>query len=334
MSNQELNEKMLDLATKYLSGNATAEETQQLESWVLANPENKQQFTALKKSWMLSGTEMRKTEIDVDKSWDKISKGLDGEAETKSPAKVVPIRRFTPLRIAASIILLIAAGFLVSRFLGGEKAIQFATTDSSETFQLTDGSEVTLNQASTMKFEAGENASQRLVTLKGDAFFDVKRDEEKPFVIQTQNVEIEVLGTSFYVDSRIDEDEIQVIVQSGSVAVRSSSNETILKANEKAVFKKETGDLSKQNNDDPNFSSIKSNTLAFSNSTIEEVVYALNRQYNADISINITDTSSCRITTTFENKTLDFIVTVIEQTLGIDVEGEGKKAVLSGTKCN
>ena len=334
MPNQELHEMMMNLASKYLSGNATPEEIRELEAWVLADPENQKTFTSYKKAWMLSGLSESKEHVDVDEAWKKLSSKVFNKGEQAAETKVVPIRRFTGLRIAASLALLITAAFLIYHFVGADGATRLAATNASQSFELSDGSEVTLNQSSSLIYKEVKKTSTRLAKLDGDAYFDIERDEKSPFIIQTQNIEIEVLGTSFYVDSRKDEEEIQVIVESGSVAVRSGSDETILKPNEKAIFKKQTQELVKSVNDDPNYLSVKTNTLDFSNSSIEEVVFALNRLFNADISIEIADTTSCKITTTFKNKPLDFIVTVIEQTLGIQAVGEGKSVILSGSKCN
>ena len=330
MSDQGLNEKMINLATRYLSGNTNSEEIRELEAWVLAKPDNKRQFIALKKAWMLTGIEQNDQAIDVDKLWEQTSDQLFSKDE-KEESETVFLR--PPwLRYAASFAILIIAAFLIWQFIARDNTMIVKATDSSKSFELYDGSRVKLNQASSLTFAVDKD--KRKAILSGNAFFDVERDEDIPFVIQTQNIEIEVLGTSFYVDSREDELEIQVIVQSGSVAVRYGSQETILSADEKAVFQKEGRRLVKQENDDPNYLSLKTNVLDFENSRLSDVIFAINRQFNSDISLDIKDFSNCEITAIFDNKTLEAIITVIEKTLGIEAVEQGGEIVLSGDKCN
>jgi transmembrane sensor len=71
---------------------------------------------------------------------------------------------------------------------------------------------VILNRESSINYEFDADEGVRRVALSGDAFFDVARDEARPFVIQGRMVEIEVLGTSFYVDAREEASSVQVFL--------------------------------------------------------------------------------------------------------------------------
>ena len=318
-----------DLITRYLSGNATDAEVQELESWVLADPVNKDRFTELKKAWMLSGMREKmpvNTEAALQDLW----------AKTEQKTKVVKLDRSRSSRrwlgIAAGILVLVAAVSLLWLQPWQSDSMTVATTDQIELFDLTDGSAVTLNQTSGIAYSYDKKEGVRKVELQGDAFFDVERDEEKPFIIKAREVEIEVLGTSFYVDARSDQPEVQVIVESGRVAVRAGGTEAILEANEKAIFDTETRQLEKVVNQDGNYLALKTGQLQFENSTLEEVVFALNRQYRSVISIGTEALRDCPLTATYNNKSLEAVLTILESSLpGVQIEQSGRTFVINGT---
>ncbi|MCB0706617.1 MAG: FecR domain-containing protein [Saprospiraceae bacterium] len=313
-----------DVASKYLSGNASDLEVRELEKWVLADPENKRQFMAFKKAWMLSGLEKAAPIAHVDDLWKQTAAQLTPEA------KVVPIKR-NWLRIAAAIALLVLASTVIFYNLRPDEVFLAEATDTVNQVALTDGSQIALNQSSSLSYSFDKKKGTRVVNLTGDAFFDVARDEAHPFIIKTSLIEIEVLGTSFYVDAREGQPEIQVIVESGRVAVRYQSQETILEANEKAVFQISTNQLAKQINEDANYLALKTNKLVFENTSLDEVVFALNRQYHTNIQMENEGLKDCTLSSTFTNKSLTAVLNILESSMpGIEVIDEGNVVVLSG----
>lgn len=332
MDSQNPNNNFPELIYKYLSGNASDAEVQSLEAWVLADSKNKKEFIAFKKAWILSGMKEDQSTINVEQLWKETSGKVFSEAKTVS-LKPRQSRR-TWLSIAATISLLLVAAFWFFQTKGTTPMVVKALNEI-ENFNLPDGSKITLNQSSTLSYTFLENDKKRKVDLKGDAFFEVARDEQNPFIINTEGIEVEVLGTSFYVDGREQEDAIVVIVQSGSVAVRYGSKETVLKNNEKAIFRKNTQTLEKVQNEDANYKSIQTNILTFENSKLEEVVFALNRHFNADISIENEVLKNCELTAVYENKSLDALLKIIEESIrGVEVKQLGNKITLNGLSCN
>ncbi len=332
MLNREENNGFLELIPRYLSGNASDKEVQELEAWVLADPENKKQFIAFKKAWILSGMKEDKQSVNVEQMWKETSKGLFEEAKLHELKPNKGRRKW--LAIAASMAVIILALSLIFGGLKDDGAMAYEAKEQIENLDLPDGSKVTLNQNSSLQYEFTED-NRRAVVLEGDAFFDVKREESKPFEIKADEVSIKVLGTSFYVDGRTDEDEIQVIVKSGSVAVRAGKTEIVLKANEKAIFNKASNALAKVENDDPNFTALTTNKLVFDNTKLSDVVFALNRQFNSNISIQDDLLKNCPLTAVYENKSLTAILKVLEGSLsGIKAQQLGERIVLTGTNCN
>lgn len=340
MPDQELHKDQTELILRYLSGNATDAEVQQLETWVLAAPKNKRQFVNLKKAWMLSGMQEDDQEVDLDQNWKQISEQLF------ESSKVVDLPRRSYrnrwLRIAAAIALVTVASIGILLRLGGEKPMTVATVDIVRSFELPDGSLITLDQSSSLTYtpiEANKElgtAAQRQVTLQGEAFFEVARAEDRPFLIRSGELEVEVLGTSFYLDAREAAAAMQVIVESGTVAVRVETADTItLEAGEKAIYQKEERQLTTLSNDNPNYDLKNLNILIFEESRLEEVAFALSRRFNVDISIGgIENSGNCILTTTFDDAPLDDILLFLEATWGITAERSGGIIFLSGSACN
>lgn len=327
MKQQDIDSQYADLISSYLSGNANSQEVAALEQWVLADPDNRRQFMAAKKAWMLAGMAQQQP-VEVEALWEQTAQQLEMR---QKEAAIKPLWRRSWMRMAAAIVLLAALSFWIFQLIQPDAQLVAEATDAAKTVALPDGSQIILNQSSSIRYASGKEATERKVELEGDAFFEVARDEQHPFVIQTQALEIEVLGTAFYVDARQTQEEIQVIVESGRVAVRAGDVATILTANEKAVFQKNTQQLSKQQNEDSNFLSLKTNTLVFDNTPLTEVVFALNRQYHAQIVIQDDALKNCRLNASYQDKSLPAILTILESSFDLQAKPQGTEILLTGS---
>lgn len=330
MSNPERNSNYADLISKYLSGNASDAEVQTLEEWVLADAENKAAFVAAKKAWVLAGMKEETSQVNIEDIWQKTQQLLEQDAP------VVPLKgrrqRRQWLWIAASLLILVDVGLGIlwtSNRTGWEEVI---ASQGATTTELPDGTRISLNQGSSMRYRIPASG-ERQVQLFGGALFDVERAEERPFVIDAGPIQVEVLGTSFYVDARETEPAVQVIVESGEVRVSGGGQETDLQENDQIVFEKATGGLSPLDKADDNYRSLISNELTFTNTPIDDAVFALNRHFGTNISIAITDTSDCEIDATYTDQSLDAILLILESTLGIEVLRQNDQIVLSGESC-
>ncbi len=327
MAKDNLHSKYEQLATRYLSGNASDAEVKELEEWVSADPENKRSFMAFKKAWILAGAQQSESAADTEKRWEETSARLFGEGKVASLRPRAFPRRW--LAIAATVALLAVVGIALFLRPWAGQEMMVEATDAPQKIELQDGSQVILNRGSSLSYSYDKKTSVRKVELKGDAFFEVARREEEPFIVQTPLLEVEVLGTSFYVDDRAGQVEAQVAVESGRVAVRHGGQEVILEANEMAVLQGNT--LEKQQVSNDNFRALKTDTLTFDNTRLEEVVATLNRHYQADIRIGSEELKDCPLTATFSNRSLEAVLLILESTFELEVRREGNRTVLRGS---
>ncbi len=324
------------LISKYLSGNANELEVKQLEDWVLASPENKEQFKAYKKAWILSGINHNIKEIDVDKEWVNTAKQLFSEKkENIRQISAKPRYRIGNIfRIAAAAAIILITSLWMYRYLEKDKYVNVVAQNNIEESILPDSSMIYLNRYSSVKYPTMKNKKHRMVELTGDAFFEVKRDTAHSFIVKADDIRVEVLGTSFYVDARKDQTQIVVIVKSGTVAVASKDKKIILKAGEAGIYNKNTGALIKKQNKDHNYLAWKTDLLIFEKTSLEDVVFDLNRKFHTDISIGNPQLGSCEITATFNKKSLDAIINIIEKTLKIKAEKKDGRIIFTGEGCN
>lgn len=314
------------LITKYLAQEATDEEVGLLEDWVMASDQNKKTYLTYKEIWMQALPDPK--EIDVDEDWAQMANqitqpSLSIEDHTKP-------RYLLIFKIAAIFLMLLIGYWGIHRAMTTEHY----TLDTNQEIikdQLPDGSRVALNRSSSIRYQSGEQA--RFVDLRGDAYFDVKRDTSLPFIVRMEDITVEVLGTSFYIDARAKTKNIEVIVTKGTVRVSSRNKEIILTAGQKVQYQKNNGLFYKSNQTDNNFNAWQSGLLTFKNTDLRTVVHDLNRTFHTNIMITNTMLNRCKITATFDHKSIDTIVNIITKTLLIKSEKQNGQILLSGSAC-
>lgn len=325
------------LIGKYLVKEATAEEINTLEKWVGESDENKDTFNKYKQSWILSGINKENMNIDLNAEWATLSSKLfENRIEPAPSPKVRKLQPGIPLifKIAAAVVVLFTATFFLYNFFMKPGTEKMMATNVIETETLSDGTIITLNRNSTLSYPKQFEKDVRKVKLTGDAFFEVEHNKYQPFVIESQNIEIEVLGTSFYVNAHEENSTIEVVVNSGGVALRSDKEEQIiLKAGDKGIFDKKTGQLFREKNTDVNYNSWKTKLLVFDDTKLAEVVDKLNEVYDTNIEIINPEIDNCRITVTFDNMTIEAVINILRETLDIVIEKHDNGYFISGEGC-
>ena len=322
------------LIGKYLAKEAGAEEITALEKWVAESDENKDTFNKYKQSWILSGINKKNKQIDVDSEWVTLSSKLFRDRIEPAPSpKVKELQPGIPLifKIAAAVVVLFTVSFFLYNFFLKPGTVEMMATTTIKTETLSDGTTITLNRNSTFKYPKKFTKDVRKVELTGDAYFEVEHNKNQPFIIESQNIEIEVLGTSFYVDSHEDNSTVEVVVNSGGVALRSDKeNQIILKAGDKGIFNKKTGKLFMEKNTDVNYNSWNTKLLVFDDIKLAEVVDKLNEVYDTNIEIINPEIDNYRITVTFDNMTIGAVINILRETLDIVIEKHDNGYFISG----
>jgi ferric-dicitrate binding protein FerR (iron transport regulator) len=171
--------------------------------------------------------------------------------------------------------------------------------------------------------------------LKGEGFFDVKHEEEKPFVIETEETLVRDIGTSFNIRSYADKDTIEVVVQSGVVQFYTLKDPgMMINAGETGIYSKRSKLFSKLPKADTNVLAYKTRVFSFHATDLQSVIEQINEVYDSKIRLANNDIARCQLTVTFRNDELDNMIEVITETLGLTSERNDKKEIiLNGPGC-
>jgi ferric-dicitrate binding protein FerR (iron transport regulator) len=336
MNNENKHIDFIDLIGKYLAKEATNEEISILEEWVKKDRENKKTFRDLKQTWMLSNAEHIDQQINLDTKWEHLNSAIFSQEEYTDilPSETANFNYNKFLKMAAIIVIVLTAGYFLFYLISNPSTEQLVAGNSVVSTKLPDGTEVTLNHNSILKYPKIFASHIRMVQLQGDAYFDVTHDLSKPFVIETKNTQIEVLGTSFYVNAKVEQPTVDVIVHSGKVAIIGDKEERlVLTAGEKGAYNKSNGQLSKEENRDQNFISWKTRQLIFNNESLVNVVDKLNQTYHSNITIDNPDIYNCLLTATFEEQSIEIILEVLQETFDLIIEQKDGKILITGNGC-
>lgn len=320
-----------DLIARYLTGEATPEETSELEDLVRRDATARKRFAGMKRLWRMSDAEKHRSAFSAENGWKKMKAGMEEPAARPVSVQMQPWRM--AFRIAAAVAVLAAVSYLLYfTFTPGTNEVIAAGEIITHT--LPDNTKVTINRGSGITWKDNYGKNTREVCLEGDAYFEVAQDREKPFVIETEALVVEVVGTSFYVDARPGASTAEVAVTSGTVQVTAETgSDAILQASEKCTFNKRSGQLLKTEVRNRNFLAWTTGRLEFRNTPLDEVVKAINRAYGAEITIEDPGLEKCRLTAVFENQPLEAVVEIVQETFGIKAERSGNVIILTGDGC-
>jgi len=185
--------------------------------------------------------------------------------------------------VAASILIGAFLFFFMSTKSEVQQIVQKAKKGEQLRFYLSDSTLVYLNSNSTLHYPAQFNTSVREVTLKGEAYFKVRSDVQKPFIVHSPNLSTTVLGTTFNIRD-FNLETTLVSVHEGRVKVKSMTNEeVILTKNEQVKWDKITQKLAKEVLNLQDSNQWISGRIQFDNTSIAEVIQVLNRRFDKTI---------------------------------------------------
>jgi len=324
---------MDDLIGKVLAGEATALEQESVLLWRKQSEANEKYFNQFRNIFERAGSAAMQIEFDTDAAWNKVKSKI-----SKNNSKVVSINRtnfFSPLRIAAGIILLLGVGSVF--YLLTAPPIQTLAVLSEKTTRqdtLPDGSTAFLNKKTELEFEYNPREKTRKVKLKGEAYFTVKHEEKKPFIIEADEILVRDIGTEFNLKAYPDKDTIEIIVTQGEVQFYTRSDSGLnLKAGEKAIYSKRTKEFYRIEKQDNNTLAYKTKVFSFNNTDLLSVVILLNEVYNSKISLASESLYNCRLTANFKEDNPEIIAEVIAETMGLELTKKEDQLILSGKGC-
>jgi len=215
-----MEERIHILIAKKLTGEASAEELRELDTWA-ANGDNRAALRDTERLWQDSDSLLAGPKFDKGAAWEKISAGINTTAAPQAKGRSIAFPAWTRTAMAAAAVLVIGLFVIIGVNKTGNVTVIADAGDKQVT--LPDNSTITLKQGAILAYHKSFNEEDRNITLQGEAFFDVARNEQMPFIINAGDVSVQVLGTSFYVKSG---KAAYVAVVTGKVQVTANKNTT------------------------------------------------------------------------------------------------------------
>ena len=314
------------LINKRLEGEITPEESQTLENW-LESGSNRQKLTEMEKIWEHSGRMAVDLQVNGGQAWEQVHDRIKTDND--------PSKRIW-LKVAATLLLMISLG-LGYFWLAPVTNITYHTAhDEQLQLILPDDSRVWLNENSTLSYTKGFDQG-RTLRLSGEAFFEVTRDPNRPFTVNSSFIQTTVLGTSFNISENEEAGLAEVAVASGKVKVNllnKPSQAVLLEAGTTASYVSANSELTKSSSQDLNVLAWKERKLVFKNHTLSDIEKTLEEYFEVDIELDNPQLGSCQFTSDFTDPTLEEIIEILELTLEVSFKQQDNKYVLYGSGCN
>jgi ferric-dicitrate binding protein FerR (iron transport regulator) len=207
-----------DLISRYLDNSLTEREEELLLEWLQSSEENRQTFFAYKQIYASRKIQHYSNPLILENAWNKFSHRTNAIQEQRRHKSNLRL-----LKYAAIFLTVVSVSFFTWYILKPSK-VQYTTVYVDEQEQvkelvLSDGTKVWLNNRSSLTYPISFDSSVRNVKLTGEAFFEVKSDSLHPFIVQTNAMQVRVLGTSFNVNTNTNDSTVKTTLVKGRVSI-------------------------------------------------------------------------------------------------------------------
>ena len=336
--------KYFTLCARAISGEITPEEKCTLDKWLKSSPENRLFFEHITTTWEKTKPPSLPYIQDTDQGWTMLEKSLGLEIDKRKKKAFFPelnnlvnnlaglIRiRYRPAVFSLATIFILAIGLVfLKKQLSGVQLQEIVTLNKQKTqITLSDGSQVHLNNGSSIKFYKSFSDTLREVILTGEAFFKVTHDP-RPFVVITKNARTTVLGTQFNVRAR--NEQTCVIVQEGFVmlsSITSYNGDVFLSEGQMSRITGNMQPSAPQTVDAEYLLGWLEGKLVFERTPLNEIVSELERYYDVSIELEVAGLAQNTITASFENSPLEPVLSSICLTLGARYKFEADTYIIT-----
>lgn len=195
---------------------------------------------------------------------------------------------------------------------------------------LPDGTKVWLNSHTKLNYKSDYGVKERSVSLSGEAYFEVSKDTLRRFLVNAGDMEVEALGTAFNVKAYEEDDEVVTTLFEGSVRTAVGKEFVILSPDESAVFNKSSHILSVNHPTNASYARLwRTNELAFSGESLEEIAVLLNRMYNVEVRFLSNKIKGYSFSGVIRNNSLDNVFEIISLTAPITYVSVGDTIYLN-----
>lgn len=294
----------------YLNNNVSDADKEAFEKELSENSSLQRLFNEIKLYW--KSQPKVKYELDVEKALSRVNSKIDNSKN---------IRLGQIIRIAASVIIFIAILFggnsVYENYFETKTIVLTNIKESKRKIVLADGTSVWLKNGASFEYLNRFSSDTREVKLTGEAYFEVAKNPKKPFIINTENSSIKVLGTSFNLKST--NKNVEIFVNSGKVKLSGKRNHTILTKGYSATLNKTKDKIERRKFKNNNYKSWLTGVLKFKNTPLKKVCEDLSKHFNKKISLKNRKLNNLEFTGEFNNASLEDIVSAVQFSTDADI---------------
>lgn len=321
-----------DLIGKMLAGEATEQEQQKVNAWLEETPANQTYFNNFKIIFEKATGNKSEVDFDTDAAWNKVKLKIE-------KGRVLPLKQRTEativwLRIAAGVAVTLGVIYFLNNPISPQQQLAIVSADSTRQDTLPDGSTTFMNKKSELAYQYDTQSKSRKVKLKGEAYFSVKHDDKKPFIIEADEVMVRDIGTEFNLKAYPEKDTIEILVTEGEVQFYTQYDSGLnLKAGDRAIYSKRNKSFYRIEKPDTNILAYKTKVFSFNNTDLKSVVELLNEVYNSKIVLANKKLFDCRLTANYKEDNAATIAEVIAETMNLTLTKKGDELILDGDGC-
>jgi transmembrane sensor len=320
------------LITRYLSNQTTTTESEQLADWIALSLANEQTFEEIKIVWQAS---YKKTDAHLPLALSVLKEKMRAAENTS----VVKKRIFNMNRyaVAASVTAaFFAFAFLLYRYTTNTDTLlltQITKAGQKKTIVLTDGTKIYLAPQSVLKYPAEFADGRRVVELQGQAYFEVSKNPHRPFVVHTEKLDVQVLGTHFNVNSYKNQNSTAVSLLEGKVKISipddNAPNEYFLEPGEELSLNHINHQIYQYALDSIAAKGWMTNTLIFKDIKLADAAKKIEQMYGVKVVFANQATADTRLYATFKNDSLKNVLQTIAAIGNINYQTKDNKVYLT-----
>ena len=311
-------DKLKSLFDRFFGGETTENENAYLAD-LLENDKDGELDAYIEKTWQ----EAESMDVDIEaRVKEKIFAQISSECQVKSSRPW--FRFFRAVAVAAGLVAAVLLGWHIADLRKPETFEMVAERGQKSSLTLPDGSKVWLNSASKLTYTSDYNSKDRNIILDGEAFFDVARNENLPFIVHANGMAVQALGTKFNVKAYSDETEVTAILVEGSVKASAAGVDLLLLPYFVASYDRSTDEMvSTYVSDREHAVPWIKNEILFSNDSLKDIASVLERMYNVTVVFENEKIADYTYTGLIRNNSLQNILELISGTSPVKYEIDG-----------
>lgn len=313
---------------KYLAGEMDDLEQKWFMEQVEADDSLKTQLEEMKSTWMNFDSNPSSKFRDTGKAWNNLKDSLEKDGLLNDSGKRINTFFLRPVvRIAASILLVVGLGipavyFTIINDSSNTGNMVHASTDGVSTLDLPDGSRVFMNKGAVISYPETFR-EDRILKLRGEAFFEVMSDPQKPFRVNSGKIMVSVIGTSFNVKQDDHNPVVEVFVETGKVQVSGTETDDLLTLVPGTVGYSNGETMSQDNQENQNYLSWKTKEFIFVDESVPMILQTLEKAYHVEIVSEGKDIKDLRLTSTYMQQSVEAILETISAAFSLELEKKG-----------